>query len=79
MNLDMHDRIMRILDATHIVRIEDSAIYKVSDVIPLGDNLLFVETEGGLCFQDMDVMTLSEATNMEKQMSIIKEDLAKGI
>jgi len=42
--MDMHDRIMRVLDTTHVVRIEDSTVYKVLDIVPLGDDVLFVET-----------------------------------
>ena len=40
--MDMHDRIMRVLDTTHVVRIEDSTVYKVLDIVPLGDDVLFV-------------------------------------
>lgn len=73
MILDMHDRIMRILDTTHIVMLEDSTVHEVLDVVPLGDDILFVETVSGLMFQDLDVFTLEEAADMERFLSRIKD------
>jgi|TARA_B110001450_G_scaffold189965_1_gene178146 hypothetical protein len=75
--MDMHDRIMRVLDTTHVVRIEDSTVYKVLDIVPLGDDVLFVETVSGLLFQDLDVFTLEEAANMERQFSEVRKIIAK--
>ena len=75
--MDMHDRITRVLDTTHVVRIEDSIVYKVLDIVPLGDDVLFVETVSGLLFQDLDVFTLEEAANMERQFSEVCKIIAK--
>jgi hypothetical protein len=41
--------------------------------MPLGDDVIFVETESGLCFQDLDVYTLEEAAKMERAMSEIQD------
>lgn len=67
------DRVYRIADTTHIVRLEDSAVYRIKDIIPLGDDVIFVETESGLCFQDLDVYTLEEAARMERAMAEIQD------
>ena len=75
--MDMQDRIMRVLDTTHVVRIEDSTVYKVLDIVPLGDDVLFVETVSGLLFQDLDVFTLEEAANMERRFSEVRKIIAK--
>jgi hypothetical protein len=75
--MDMHDRIMRVLDTTHVVRVEDSIVYKVLDIVPLGDDILFVETTSGLLFQDLDVFTLEEAANMEHRFSEVRKIIAK--
>ena len=67
------DRIYRMADTTHIVRLEDSTVYRIKDIMPLGDDVIFVETESGLCFQDLDVYTLEEAARMERAMSEIQD------
>jgi len=71
--MTFEDRIYRMADTTHIVRLEDSAVYRIKDIIPLGDDVIFVETESGLCFQDLDVYTLEEAARMERAMSEIQD------
>ena len=71
--MTFEDRVYRMADATHIVRLEDSAVYRIRDIIPLGDDVIFVETESGLCFQDLDVYTLEEAARMERAMTEIQD------
>ena len=71
--MTFEDRVYRIADTTHIVRLEDSAVYRIRDIIPLGDDVIFVETESGLCFQDLDVYTLEEAARMERAMAEIQD------
>lgn len=71
--MTFEDRVYRIADTTHIVRLEDSAVYRIKDIIPLGDDVIFVETESGLCFQDLDVYTLEEAARMERAMTEIQD------
>lgn len=73
MKLSYEDRVYRMADTTHIVRLEDSAVYRIRDIIPLGDDVIFVETESGLCFQDLDVYTLEEAARMERAMAEIQD------
>jgi|TARA_B110000908_G_C10017790_1_gene341553 hypothetical protein len=60
----------RILNTSHVVRLDDMEIYEVRDVESVG-NVIFVETETNLLFQDLDVFTLSEAANMERAYSEI--------
>ena len=71
--MTFEDRVYRMADTTHIVRLEDSAVYRIRDIIPLGDDVIFVETESGLCFQDLDVYTLEEAARMERAMTEIQD------
>jgi hypothetical protein len=71
--MTFEDRIYRMADTTHIVRLEDSTVYRIKDIMPLGDDVIFVETESGLCFQDLDVYTLEEAAKMERAMSEIQD------
>ena len=71
--MTFEDRVYRMADTTHIVRLEDSAVYRIRDIIPLGDDVIFVETESGLCFQDLDVYTLEEAARMERAMAEIQD------
>lgn len=71
--MKFEDRVFRIADTTHVVRLEDSSVYRVKDILPLGDDVIFVETESGLYFQDLDVYTLEEAAKMERVMAEIKD------
>ena len=71
--MTFEDRVYRMADTTHIVRLEDSTVYRIRDIIPLGDDVIFVETESGLCFQDIDVYTLEEAARMERAMAEIQD------
>lgn len=71
--MKFEDRVFRIADTTHVVRLEDSSVYRVKDILPLGDDVIFVETESGLYFQDLDVYTLEEAARMERVMAEIQD------
>ena len=68
----IQQRIDRIKSTTHIVRIEDSTIYVVAGVEVLG-SVVFVDTSGGLLFQDLDVFTLEEAAEAERFLNKIKK------
>ena len=72
--MTIEERWARIEGTTHIVRIENMEVYRIKKVRCL-DDILFVETESDLCFQDLDVMTLEECASMEKQMNYIKDFL----
>jgi|TARA_B110000971_G_scaffold221610_1_gene269474 hypothetical protein len=74
MVMDIHERIARIESTTHIVRIEDSVVYRQNGWELLGDNL-FVHTEDRLLFMDLDVMTLEEACSAERMLTKIKKKL----
>ena len=76
MVMDIHERISRIESTTHIVRIEDSVVYRQNGWELLGDNL-FVHTEDRLLFMDLDVMTLEEACSAERMLTKIKKKLNK--
>ncbi len=71
--MTFEDRIYRLRDTTHIVRLEDNAVYRIKGFKSLGDDVIFVETESGLCFQDIDVYTLEEAARMERAMAEIQD------
>lgn len=72
--MNIHERIARIESTTHIVRIEDSVVYRQNGWELLGDNL-FVHTEDRLLFMDLDVMTLEEACSAERMLTKIKKKL----
>ena len=52
--ISMYERIARIEGTTHVVRIEDSVVYRQNGYEVIGDNL-FVQTEDRLLFMDFDV------------------------
>ena len=72
--MTIEERWARIEGTTHIVRVENMEVYRVKDIRCL-DDLLFIETESDLWFQDLDVLTLEECASMEKQMNYIKDFL----
>ena len=71
--LGLDDRISRISETTHVVRIDDSVIYRVKDWKVLDQNVIFVETETDLWFQDLDVLTLEEAANAERMLDKVRD------
>ena len=73
--ISIKERKERIEGTTHIVRMEDSSIYRVSGIEELEGGMLFVTTDSDLIFQDLDVMTLEEAAKTEKLFDKIKQIL----
>lgn len=71
--LGLDDRISRISETTHVVRIDDSVIYRIKDWKILDQNVIFVETETDLWFQDLDVLTLEEAANAERMLDKVRD------
>jgi len=70
----MYERIARIEGTTHVVRIEDSVVYRQNGYEVIGDNL-FVQTEDRLLFMDFDVFTLEEACMAERTVKEVKKKL----
>ncbi len=68
------ERKQRILDTSHIIWLEDFSVYQMA-YVEIIDNIVFVGTEGGLLFQDMDVLTLEEACRAERLIINIKRKL----
>lgn len=75
MNLSIEERWYRIKNTTHIVRPDDLTIYRVKDQKLVDKDLIFVETESDLWFQDLDVMTLEECAKAERAVQAIKDYL----
>lgn len=75
MNLSIEERWYRIKNTTHIVRPEDLTIYRVKDQKLVDEDLIFIETESDLWFQDLDVMTLEECAKAERAVQAIKDYL----
>lgn len=72
--MTIHERIERIESTTHIVRVEDSVVYRQNGYELVGDHI-FVNTGEGLLFLDMDVFTLEEACKAERIVREIKKKL----
>lgn len=70
--MTIQQRIERIENTTHVVRLEDSTIYVVTSIEVLG-SVVFVNVSGGLLFQDLDVLTLEEAAGAERCLNKIKK------
>lgn len=75
MNLSIEERWYRIKNTTHVVRPDDLTIYRVKDQKLVDKDLIFVETESDLWFQDLDVMTLEECAKAERAVQAIKDYL----
>tara|TARA_B110000285_G_C15058994_1_gene581264 strand:- start:829 stop:1062 length:234 start_codon:yes stop_codon:yes gene_type:complete len=74
--ISMEDRIMRILDTTHVVRLDGMSVHRIEDVVSTdADDIIYVECADGMFFQDIDVFTLEEAVNMEKRLDEVKATL----
>ena len=72
--ISMYERIARIEGTTHVVRIEDSVVYRQNGYEVIGDNM-FVQTEDRLLFMDFDVFTLEEACMAERAVKEVKKKL----
>jgi len=77
MILSIEDRLDRIRSTTHVVRVDDMAVYRVKNYKIIDRNIIFVETETDLWFQDLDVMTLEECSRAERAVQKIKDNLQK--
>ena len=75
MNLSIEERWYRIKNTTHVVRPDDLTIYRVKDQKLVDGDLIFIETETDLWFQDLDVMTLEECAKAERAVQAIKDYL----
>lgn len=75
MNLSIEERWYRIKNTTHVVRPDDLTIYRVKDQKLVDEDLIFIETETDLWFQDLDVMTLEECAKAERAVQAIKDYL----
>lgn len=75
MSLSIEERYYRLRDTTHVVRPEDMTIYRLHDIKCIDNDLIFVEVEDGLWFQDLDVMTLEECANAETALQWIKDKI----
>ena len=53
------------------------SVYRIQDIKCLDEDIIFVEVDDGLFFQDLDVMTLEECASMEMQMQKIRDYLAE--
>ena len=70
--LTLEERIKRIDETTHIVRIEDSKVYVVTGTRVYGNEVMALAS-GGFLFFDFDVFTLEEAASAEKILNKIKK------
>lgn len=75
--MSIEERYYRLRDTTHVVRIDDMSVYRIQDIKCLDEDVIFVEVDDGLFFQDLDVMTLEECASMEMQMQKIRDYLAE--
>lgn len=66
----IHDRIERILNTSHVVRVDDMSIYPVKGVKTFKVEI-YVECVDGSLFRDSDVYTLEEAAEMERGITNI--------
>ena len=73
--MTLNERVLRIENTSHVVRVEDSTVYRVSGVEVLDRETVFVNTESGLLFQDLDVFTVEEAAHVERLIQRMKKQL----
>lgn len=74
--MNIQDRLNRVAGTSHIVYVNDMSVHVVHSIDLSGD-LIFVTATDGMVFQDTDVFTLEEASNMERQVLKLYKD--KGI
>jgi predicted phosphatase len=72
--LSFQERKERIINTSHIVLIDDSAVHIVDSVEQIG-SIIFVNVGNGLLFQDTMVLTLEEAGIASKIILNIKKYL----
>jgi hypothetical protein len=67
MKMSFDQRCSRILEASHIVYSDDYTVHLVDGIETHMDEV-FVRCKDGMVYRDLDVFTLDEAADMEKQM-----------
>ena len=72
--MNIKRRIDRISETSKIIYLEDMTIHSVDCTKQIGEDV-FVSTDTGLLFQDLDVLTLDEACDAERFVNKIKEIL----
>jgi hypothetical protein len=72
--ISQQERKERLLNTSHVIWLDDSSVHRAA-YVEIIDNIIFVGTDGGLLFQDMDVLTLEEACHAEKIIINIKQEL----
>ncbi len=72
--ISFQERKQRILNTTHVILVGDSTVHQVDSFEQVGD-IVFVNTGGGLLFQDLDIFTLEEACVAERIILNIKKEL----
>lgn len=70
--ISFEQRINRLQDQSKIIYLEDMTIHQVDAVTQIGDHV-FVTTEAGMMFQDVDVFTLDEIYSAEHAINKLKE------
>jgi hypothetical protein len=73
MVMNIQDRVDRIKDSSHLVFLENQSIHEVNN-IKVVEESVFVETNNGFLFLDIDVVTLDEACSIEYQIQKLKEE-----
>jgi hypothetical protein len=73
MNIDQ--RLSRISNTSHLVFLDDLSIHKIDSFEILDDNI-FIETNTGFLFQDLDVFTLEEAHAIELKVKQLLDECA---
>ena len=71
MNIDQ--RIERITNTSHLIFLDNSSIHKI-DSFEIHDQNIFIETDTGFLFQDLDVLTLEEAHDIEIKVKALLEE-----
>lgn len=73
MNIDQ--RLARISNTSHLVFLDDLSIHKIDSFEILDDNI-FIETNTGFLFRDVDVFTLEEAHVIELKVKQLLDECA---
>lgn len=73
--MNINQRLDRINSTSHLVFLDDSSIHKIEG-FEIYDQDIFIETDTGFLFQDLDVLTLEEAHDIEiKVQALLKESI----
>lgn len=73
--MNINQRLDRINGTSHLVFLDDSSIHKIEG-FEIYDQNIFIETDAGFLFQDLDVLTLEEAYDIEiKVQALLNESI----